>query len=134
MLWRLLRVEDISIKDYLAAVGNFHRAFRHIDLCSSSCHPLLRSDHIATHIKRERVGRIINCSIKGTQKTHLKQKPFNDSVPGRETSFLPLFIRECFQIKAIYHSVMHIITAGSHRPVPIPQLVSVCDMNPRANT
>lgn len=78
--------------------------------------------------------RIINCSIIGTQKTHLEHWLFNDSVPGREPSFLPLFIRECFQIKLVHHAVMHIITAGGHRLTPISQLVSVCDMNPSSPT
>lgn len=126
--------------DYFPAVGNFQSGSVPIDLCLiwqvSFSLSLLRNDQAKTHIKRQRAKQIMKCSIIGTQRGHLKLS-FCSYSPCFWKCFLffPSGLnRECYQIKVMYHSVIHRNTAGTHPQMPIPQLLSVRDMYPQAST
>lgn len=121
----------------LPAVGNFQSGSGSIDLhliwkvTFSLCPPKLRDDHTKTHTKRERAKQIMKCSIIGTQRTHLKRSSSSYSLCFWKcllSFFSSGLNRECYQIKAMYHSVIRRITPGTHRQMPIAQLLSICDM------
>lgn len=123
--------------DHYPAVGNFQSGSDPIHLhliwlvSFFSLRPSeLRNEQSKTHTKRERGEQIMKCSIIETQTTTSKKQCSSILAP-----FLCVFSsalnRECYQIKVVYHSLLHRITAGTRRLMPIAQLHSVHDMYPQ---